>query len=62
LAIVYCKMGLYSEGLSICDEVQQIYQSCGLSDDHPSVVHTQQWIKWCQRKLAKLGTKSSLSG
>ncbi len=54
MAIVYCKMGSYSRGLSICQEVQEIYRNSGLPDDHSSVVHTQQWIKWSQKKLAKL--------
>ena len=57
MAIVYANTGRYGSALQRYKEALRVYREAGMSDDHPSVVNTLQWIKWAQRKLVKTTKK-----
>ena len=53
MAIVYANTGQYAKSLDKYKEALRTYRETGMTDDHPSVVNTLQWIKWAQKKLNK---------
>ena len=53
MAIVYANTGEYAKAVERYKEALRTYRETGMSDDHPSLVNTLQWIKWGQKKLSK---------
>ena len=53
MAIVYANTGEYAKAVERYKEALRTYRETGMSDDHPSLVNTLQWIKRGQKKLSK---------
>mmetsp|Transcript_18862 Transcript_18862/g.27898 ORF Transcript_18862/g.27898 Transcript_18862/m.27898 type:complete len:1090 (-) Transcript_18862:150-3419(-) len=53
MAIVYANTAQYAKAIDRYKEALRTYRETGMTDDHPSVVNTLQWIRWGQKKLAK---------
>lgn len=51
MAIVYTNTQNYESALQRYQEALRTYRFTGLTDKHPSVVNTLQWIKWTEKKL-----------
>jgi tetratricopeptide (TPR) repeat protein len=58
MAIVYANTSQYAKALDHYKEALRTYRETGMSDDHPSVVNTLQWIKWGQKKVQKANSSS----
>ena len=53
MAIVFANTGQYAKALEKYKDALRTYRETGMTDDHPSVVNTLQWIRWAQKKLSK---------
>eukprot|EP00548_Thalassiothrix_antarctica_P020749 CAMPEP_0194193186 /NCGR_PEP_ID=MMETSP0154-20130528/73701_1 /TAXON_ID=1049557 /ORGANISM="Thalassiothrix antarctica, Strain L6-D1" /LENGTH=1084 /DNA_ID=CAMNT_0038917233 /DNA_START=47 /DNA_END=3298 /DNA_ORIENTATION=+ len=51
MAIVYANTAQYAKAIERYKEALRTYRETGMTDDHPSVVNTLQWIRWGQKKL-----------
>uniref|UniRef100_A0A7S1DD32 Kinesin light chain n=1 Tax=Cyclophora tenuis TaxID=216820 RepID=A0A7S1DD32_CYCTE len=58
VAIVHANTSQYAQALETYKLALRTYRATGMTNDHPSVVNTLQWIKWAQKKLRKSSSPS----
>jgi tetratricopeptide (TPR) repeat protein len=60
MAIVFANTENYRSALDRYKEALRTYRETGMTDDHPSIINTLQWIRWAEKKSHKQQSKRNL--